>query len=788
MSGEELRKENQSAENPNGLCFKDYISEKMLAVEGREGKAHASSADLADALGLSTKVLQEILNGRRSGPDRRDLVIAVCAQLGLDAEETNEALRLYPGFLHKLADDDARDQAIVKFLNAGFDAEISFETLNSYLAEQGFPELKIRHRNPPQNECERRKPMKKIDWSMKSATERGYYKYYISLGYDDVTSSVLALFTYGSKIIPEFSICDAYNALADGGVYPPPPPPIMAAEELFDDSTGLTRPQMSVGPGSSATAGKAKRPASSVRDYRPSQSPVFGSPSIVDYDYIESRRNKFPARLNHASRPLAEKKRCMVFSADSDTDAYEPIEEKGQQPLVSNATSTFRMTTNTASVGIVLNQLRNRRTITRDMVRIEEWLNYFRYQTALPDEEKFRISHELQNRENGTRLLYVNVQGKTEEKAQQNIVLLLDVSGSMYSHAAKTQAAIATVVSKLKPGCIFSLVTYGPCDTVVVDGLRIDSYESKLKVLEKLLGLKIDGFTNGSAGIERAYQVGRRNYIAGGNNQVILITDGDLNFGIVSKGGLEKLIEEEKRSNLFLSVLGIGLTNFKDDKLEVLSKHGNGVYRVINSLSDVEKSVRDEYASLVNIIAKDVKAQIEFNPELVSSFRLLGFENRELSHAEFRDDTVISEPFGSGGYGIALYELRMKEPGETVLADMKYRKVISTGSDELATVKVRYKEPLNDYSHELEYIIPSAEEHYTDNILLAWIVYVCAEKLRDSGKITERDEALALAALDELDREIMLSNYNDIGKLREILRQSKQQLHVGSSVSSGYEW
>ena len=395
MSGEELRKENQSAENPNGLCFKDYISEKMLAVEGREGKAHASSADLADALGLSAKVLQEILNGRRSGPDRRDLVIAVCAQLGLDAEETNEALRLYPGFLHKLADDDARDQAIVKFLNAGFDAEISFETLNSYLAEQGFPELKIRHRNPPQNECERRKPMKKIDWSMKSATERGYYKYYISLGYDDVTSSVLALFTYGSKKIPEFSIRDAYDAVADGGEYPPPPPPPprtpeLEIQDLVERSRVYCSPRLSYRPTGSAPKTQTSQPDASAVELNIAPCLAFDSLDVLDLPLDRvGRRNKGPAGKNRmASR------RIRNFSADvNDTDTYEHIEERGQQPLLSNATSTFRMTTNTASVGIVLNQLRNKRSITRDMVRIEEWLNYFRYQTSLPEEEMFRISH-----------------------------------------------------------------------------------------------------------------------------------------------------------------------------------------------------------------------------------------------------------------------------------------------------------------------------------------------------------------------------------------------------------
>ena len=216
---------------------------------------------------------------------------------------------------------------------------------------------------------------------------------------------------------------------------------------------------------------------------------------------------------------------------------------------------------------------------------------------------------------------------------------------------------------------------------------------------------------------------------------MILITDGDLNFGITDKGGLEELIELKKKDNLFLSVIGTGLWNYKDDKLEVLSKHGNGVYRTVNNLADVKKSINEEYSSLVNIIAKDVKAQVEFNPELVESYRLLGFENRTLAHEDFTNDKVISEPFGSGGYGVAVYELKMNTSKTPVDSGLKYSKIVTTGSEELGTVKVRYKEPLADVSHEIEKVIETAAEAYTDNLRLAFVVYVCAEKLRASNKM-----------------------------------------------------
>jgi Ca-activated chloride channel family protein len=474
--------------------------------------------------------------------------------------------------------------------------------------------------------------------------------------------------------------------------------------------------------------------------------------------------------------------------ADMDTDEYQAIEEKDFRNTMREFTSTFRMTTNTASVGILLNQLRRRRAIDKSMVRIEEMLNYFRYKEEKPRDEMFRISTELKDRENGSRLLYIHVQGKEEVREQQNITVLLDVSGSMSGNAEQTQAAVATVISKLKKGDTFSLVTYSNTDQVVLDGVTVTSGKDITCFVEKLLGLEIDGGTYGSAGIEKAYQIGKRNYRPGGNNQIILITDGDLNFGITSQGGLEKLIDEKKRDHLFLSVIGTGLENYKDNKLETLSKHGNGVYRVVNNLNDVKKSIRDEYASLVNVIAKDVKAQVEFNPERVESFRLLGFENRELRHEDFTDDTVISEPFGSGGYGVALYELRLREGAEEQVTENRYTRVVTTGSNELGTVKVRYKEPLEDVSHEIEQVIADTEERWTDNLLLAGVVYVCAEKLRDSKMIDARDEALALADFERLGTEIKVLNLDDLDKLREILRRSKEQLGVLTVTSENDVW
>ena len=786
--------------SPDSLNFKEYIQYKMKGVKGKKGRKCITASELAESLGMSTKVFLEILNGRRVGPDRRDFVIALCAELGLDAGETDEALSLFPALLRPLSENDRRDREIIRVLNADFDAEISSAALDELLRSLELPPLRIRYRNQIPN-AERRNGMsKKINWGLRTEEERQRYNYYTSLNFDDRTATVLALYTYGSKAVPRFSIADAYEAFVNGEKYPPPPPPPRPMvvpspfEELEDD-----------GELPFFGAGDSKPSAKSVRDEKPS------SPSLL-YDARPSGRNscgKVSPRARVSSRKLREYGSDELMSvaagpedrigtslsnimalhlADMDTDEYQPIEEKDFRDAMREFSSTFRMTTNTASTGVLFNQLRSRRTIDRSMVRIEEMLNYFRYKAEKPKDEMFRIGTELKSRENGSRLLYIHVQGKEEVKEKQNITVLLDVSGSMGGNAEQTQAAVATVISKLKKGDTFSLVTYSSTDTVVLDGVTVMSEKDITCFVEKLLGLEIDGGTYGSAGIEKAYQIGKRNYCPGGNNQIILITDGDLNFGITSQGGLEKLIEEKKRDHLFLSVIGTGLTNYKDNKLETLSKHGNGVYRVVNNLSDVKKSIRDEYASLVNVIAKDVKAQVEFNPERVESYRLLGFENRELRHEDFTDDTVISEPFGSGGYGVALYELMLRDDAEEQVQENRYTRVVTTGSKELGTVKVRYKEPLEEISHEIEQVIPDTEERWTDNLLLAGVVYVCAEKLRDSKMIDARDEALALADFERLGTEIKVLNLDDLDKLREILRRSKEQLGVLDVTSEDFIW
>ena len=620
----------------------------------------------------------------------------------------------------------------------------------------------------------------KIEQRIRKSGREQFYEYYLSLGYDHKTAASLALFTYGDHRFNEFSIDALYDALCKGEEYLPP-------EEIEK------RRRME------EHLGKRREHLRRLVMNAPASAPKMMSSPPEPEEYFEEALDGVEIKCEPESVLCLGVEACEVLEESESyaapasggmgimdlvgamgfaTDEYESIEEKEARSTAIDPVSTFRMTTNTASAGVILNQLRNGRRIDKSMVRVEELLNYFRYESAIPEKEMFSISHELMDAENGRKYLYINVQGREEVKDKQNIIILLDVSGSMGGNTEQTQAVIATIISKLGNGDKLSIITYSDDDIIELEAFTVNGYEDRITALEKLLSIEITGCTYGSKGIESAYKIGKKNYIEGGNNQVILITDGDLNFGITDKGGLEELIERKKKDNLFLSVIGTGLWNYKDDKLEVLSKHGNGVYRTVNSLSDVKKSIDEEYSSLVNIIAKDVKSQVEFNPAVVESYRLLGFENRTLAREDFTNDKVISEPFGSGGYGVALYELKMKTDNTAVESGLKYSKLITTDSQELGTVKVRYKEPLEDVSHELEKTIDTAAS-YTDNLRLAFIVYVCAEKLRGSDKISAAELDLAKKLYKELGPDIRGKNAADLYKLAGILDKSAKELGIG---------
>ena len=580
----------------------------------------------------------------------------------------------------------------------------------------------------------------------KSKETRRKYEYYLSLGYSEHAAKVLSVVTYGDEklvfLIKQFGrkniIHELYSWLHERNEETPEE----AIEAFYEEKH--PRPKYEEREGGSrilrSCAGIMASVRASSRVFSRRVAAKKAAPSLA---VQENMMLCCDACEEAAPAPW------MAGGSDDDvdelmealsTDSYEPIEEKDAKNVFTSPTSTFRMTTSNASMGIVFNQIRSGRRVNMDEVRIEEVLNYFDYEAEAPKDAKFAIYTELMEKKGNKKILFIDAEAAKEKKEHQNIILLLDTSGSMCGDNEVTQEAVATVFSKLKAGDRISLVTYSTEDHTWFKGFEIKDSQSKEDLMGIILGIEIEGCTYGSAGIETAYAIGEKYYKPDWNNQVILITDGDLNFGITDKHGLKGLIEEKKKSNLFLSVIGAGLYNYKDDNLEVLSKHGNGTYCVVNNLDDVDESVNRRFIALTNIVAKDVKAQVEFNPRFVKSYRLLGYENRQLNHEDFKNDKVISEPYGSGGHGIALYELEMnEEENPTVSSDLKYQKSVLTQSDELGSVSIRFKEPLSDKSSEIGMAVYNTN-HSTQNVQLAYFLYCLSEKLRGSDKLDEYDE------------------------------------------------
>lgn len=406
---------------------------------------------------------------------------------------------------------------------------------------------------------------------------------------------------------------------------------------------------------------------------------------------------------------------AMPIEADIEdlrSDEYEHIEEVGPQSTATSPTSTFRTTFNTASAAIMLGNFRERSRIAHDSIRTEELLNFIPYDLCEAKDDLFEVTKEM-TRDGDKGFLFLGIKAKDAVPARKNIVLLIDTSGSMSSKTLQIRATLATVFASLGENDVFSVVTYSTTDHTFINGMRVDRKHGIDHVLDKLREMYIEGCTNGSKGIETAYSIVEENFIEDGINRVILVTDGDLNFGITEKGGLIKLIEEKRETGAYLSCIGTGLYNLRDDKLEALAKNGNGNYFVVNNIADVKEILHRKYSSLVFPVAKNVKAQVEFNPSAVKGYRLIGFENRRLTHEQFRDDKTVAEPFGSGAYCVACYELFFSELEN--VKPLKYVSAAGSGSTELGTLTVRYQNVGDDEYNELEFVIGGSETP-SDNI------------------------------------------------------------------------
>ena len=390
-----------------------------------------------------------------------------------------------------------------------------------------------------------------------------------------------------------------------------------------------------------------------------------------------------------------------------DRESYARTRENGFRRVPADPLSTFSIDVDTASYANVRRFLADGALPPPDAVRVEEMINYFRYDYPSPSgAAPFSINTELAECPWNPRhqLALVGIQTATVEAGDtpRNLVFLLDVSGSMDSpdKLPLVRSAMRMLTDVLTPRDRVAIVVYAGASGVALPSTPGDR---KAVIHQAIAELRAGGSTNGAAGITLAYQIARRHFIAGGVNRVILATDGDFNVGVTSRGELERLIERERASGVFLSVLGVGTGNLQDDTMEMLADKGNGNYAYLDTLHEARKVLVREAGGTLQTVAKDVKIQVEFNPRHVAGYRLIGYENRLLRNEDFNDDRKDAGEIGAGHSVTALYEI--VPPGEEgtlpSVDPLKYQAppasprppAPAARRGELLTVKVRFKAP-----------------------------------------------------------------------------------------------
>jgi len=392
------------------------------------------------------------------------------------------------------------------------------------------------------------------------------------------------------------------------------------------------------------------------------------------------------------------------------TEEYGNLSENGFHKVTDDPLSTFSIDVDAASYSNVRRYLNNNQLPPAGAVRTEEMINYFRYQYPQPPgKDPFSINTEISdcpwNKDN--KLVLIGLQGKTiptENLPASNLVFLIDVSGSMFSEnkLPLVKASMKMLTDQLRGKDKISIVVYAGNAGLV---LPTTNGSEKTKIKTAIDALEAGGSTAGGAGIELAYRTAQENFMHEGNNRIILCTDGDFNIGASSDDDMVRLIEKERTKGIYLSVLGFGMGNYKDSKMEQLADKGNGNYAYIDGINEAKKVLVNEFGGTLFTIAKDVKLQIEFNPNKVAGYRLIGYEDRLLNKEDFNDDKKDAGELGSGHTVTALYEIipAGKESEFLKSVDpLKYQKskpkIIPAFNDEILTVKFRYKEPDKDIS------------------------------------------------------------------------------------------
>ena len=426
------------------------------------------------------------------------------------------------------------------------------------------------------------------------------------------------------------------------------------------------------------------------------------------------------------------------------TETYTKIDENGFHLVADDPLSTFSIDVDTASYSNVRRFLNDGSLPPADAVRIEELINYFRFDYGEPSEDHpFAVTTEVGPAPwaPSHRLVLVGLKARpvdADRRTPKNLVFLLDVSGSMSSpdKLPLVKTAMRMLTSTLTPADRVAIVVYAGASGVA---LPSTSGANKPRIEHAIAELQPGGSTNGAAGIRLAYDIAAQSYIRGGINRVILATDGDFNVGTTSEGELVRLIEEKRDRGVFLSVLGVGTGNLKDSTMEQLADRGNGNYAYLDSLHEARRVLIAEAGGTLDTVAKDVKIQVEFNPAKVGAYRLIGYENRILAHRDFNDDQKDAGEIGAGHTVTALYELVPpgEEAGVAAVDPLRYQTTprpatSAASSTELLTVKLRYKRPTGDVSQLMSFPLRDRAGSLTPNLGFAAAVAEFGMLLRGS--------------------------------------------------------
>lgn len=456
---------------------------------------------------------------------------------------------------------------------------------------------------------------------------------------------------------------------------------------------------------------------STIKNIRIKDKPVIVNISMnsskVKLDEVEVaakvnyKTPKIAATPGYLTAPLSTFTREDYEGTRFNTEEYSKISDNGFREAKNDPLSTLSIDVDKASYSNVRRFLNQGSLPPVDAVRVEEMINYFSYNYPQPKNNMpFSISTEYTecpwNKKHN--LIHVGIQGKeikTDNLPANNLVFLIDVSGSMWDQnkLPLVKEGLRLLVEQLRAQDKVSLVVYAGAAGVV---LPPTSGAHKEKIIEALEKLEAGGSTAGGEGILLVYKTAKENFIESGNNRVILATDGDFNVGVSSDGELVRLIEKKREEGIFLTVLGFDTGNYKDSKMEQLADKGNGNYAYIDDLLEAKKVLVKEMGGTLLTIAKDVKIQVEFNPAKVKAYRLVGYENRLLNKEDFNDDKKDAGELGAGHTVTAIYEIIPAGSDEAVASvdPLKYQTVKqpSPGSDEIITIKFRYKEPKENTS------------------------------------------------------------------------------------------